>query len=522
MMKQKILVLLTIVIICCGITIYIKGDNKYSKDFYSPLLTQPLDSVVERGIDYVYSNKPDSALAFFSVVIGQYNESMPRADKIACAKAYNSKGYVELFEQQQLGPALISLMTAEQIEKEAGDSTLLPLIYLNMANVFAYTNDIEHIIDFNRRSAQLALKQKGWRTYLTAFRNLVFQAIMDCDVEKIKGDLDQFGSIRIPDANMKGFSQYLYAGGRAMLEKRWNDAYDFFLKADSVNDSELTPDRSHVMSVLLRSRVLQLRGEPRLAIKEILDNYGDYNGEQISSVSLILSRLYESIGDHKQASEYKLRYYENSDSLGILASNKQLAAAESQFRLNNLSGEVTRLNAKRNAWFVISVVCALSAIVLALALILVIRSRRRLRRSQDELFLKNEAIVTAPAAASKPGSEEFKEGERIMEILEKSPEIYEIGFSVEKAAVLTGVHSRRISKILNSAYGKNFNLIIQELRIREACRMLAAPDTANSLNMTGIAANLGFKSRTYFSEVFKKQTGLTPTEYLRSARRVEK
>lgn len=159
---------------------------------------------------------------------------------------------------------------------------------------------------------------------------------------------------------------------------------------------------------------------------------------------------------------------------------------------------------------------------LAVALVLVIRSRRRLRRSQDELFLKNESIVAKPLVSPDIDTEDYEEGQRIMEVLEKSAEIFEIGFSVEKAAMLTGVHSRRISKVLNSVFGKNFNLVVQELRIKEACRILATPEIAGSLNMAGIASSLGFKSRTYFSEVFKKHTGLTPTEYLRSAKRAGK
>lgn len=52
--------------------------------------------------------------------------------------------------------------------------------------------------------------------------------------------------------------------------------------------------------------------------------------------------------------------------------------------------------------------------------------------------------------------------------------------------------------------------------------MLESPAMAGTLNMAGIAAKLGFKSRTYFSEVFKKHTGLTPTEYLHSAKRAGK
>ena len=519
-MKIKLAALLAVVAISLCIAAYIKGDNNYSKDFYEPLLLQPLDSVVERGIDHLYAGQPDSAMAYFSVVAGRYNESLSRADKIVCAKAFNSKGYVEFFEQGQIGASLISLMKAEQIEKETGDSTWLPLIYLNMANVLTYSNDIDRVISLFRKTTDLALEAKAWRTYLTAFRNLVFQTIMERDINSIERDLKRFASLDIPQANMREFSECLYHGGMAIGEKRWDDAYRFFLKADSVNDSELAPDRSHIMSVFLRSRMLELKGENRLAIEEIQKNLPDFQNDQISSAYLFLSRLYGSIGDRTESDRYRLMYYEKSDSLGILAPANQIASARSQFNLDKMSGEVTRLEVRRNAWATTAIVCLLSAIALSVALVLVVRSRKKLHKSQDELYLKNKAIIetsNCENAASDDG-----EGRRILEILEKSPEIFEIGFSIEKAAALTGLHSRNISKALNSAFQKNFNTVVQELRIKEACRILASPATADSLNMTEIAARLGFKSRTYFSEVFKKQTGLTPTEYMRSAKRAGK
>jgi len=521
-MKRFLAVISVIVIISSGIIVYIKGDDKFSKDFYSPLLVQPLDSVVEKGIDYVYTNNLDSALAHFAVVAGLYEGSMTRDDKIACAKAYNSKGYVELFGQRQIGTALQSLRKAEQIEEEVGDSTLLPLIYLNMANVYTYTDNYKRVIELNRRASQLAMKSKAWRPYLRAFCNLAFQAIIDSDVSEIREDLDRFGALKIPDANMLGFSRCLYNGATAMLEKRWDDAYKSFLMADSLNDAELTLDRSHAMSVFLRSRLLQIKGEPQLAIKELLANYGDFKDEQEASACLMLSKLYDVTGESEMSDLHKLRYYEMADSLGLLASTDQLKAAESQFQLNNMTMEVARLDARRSAWIVIALVCLLSALILAGALVVVVRSRKRLRKSQDELFLKNKEIISSQIASREPATQDGEEARRIMDVLSHSPEIFEVGFSIEKAAMLTGVHSRRISKILNSVYHKNFNSMVQELRIMEACRMLASPSTSGTLNMAGIASKLGFKSRTYFSEVFKKQTGLTPTEYLHSAKRAEK
>lgn len=521
-MKQKFTVLLALLIIGLGTAIYIKGNNTYFEDSDSRLPELPLDSTVERGIEYVYADKPDSALACFKAVTSRYTPSMSRTDKIVCAQAFNCLGYVQLFDKRQRSHALISLMKAEQIESETGDSTWLPLIYLNMANAYTYSDDTERVIRLNRRAAHLASRHKAWRTYLTAFRNLAFQTIMEKDASTLREDLDQFASLHIPEANMRGFAQCMYDGGKALLENRWDDAYGYFLKADSLNDAELTPDRSHVMSVLLRSRVLQLRGEPRLAIKEIQDNLHDFKDEQLSSAYLILSRLYDSVGEKDLGAACKLKYYENSDSLDMLAAPGQLAAAESQFRLGNASGNGTRQPPGRNNRVAVTL-CVLTAAMLCAALLAAVRFRKRaLRKKRKKLPQTASHDSGAESTPSGQDMPEDKEALHIMEVLENSPAIFEVGFSIEKAAMLTGVHSRRISKILNRAYRKNFNAVLQELRIKEACRLLASPDTAQSLNMSGIAASLGFKSRTYFCEVFKKQTGLTPTEYMRSARQPEK
>lgn len=518
-MKRLMLIVLGLVVFSVFIAISTDKKDEYTIEFYGPLMKQPLDTIVGKGIDYVYAGEPDSAMIYFGVVAGRYNESMSKSDKIACARAFNSKGYVEFFEQGHFRTSLFSLIKAEQIEEEAEDSTYLPLIYLNMANVLTYSNDIDNVILMFRKSTDYALMSRSWRTYLMAFNNLVFQAIMERDVSLVSEDLKRFATLRIPDANMRGFAQSLYDGSVALLDKDWDKAYAHFLKADSVNNSELTPERSHAMSVFLRCRTLELEGNKRQAISELQENLKSFTDDQISSAYLYMSRLYQAIDDTSNSQKYKLTYYEMADSLGILSSSDQIESVYSQSRIEKMSEEITRLDARRNAWITTTIVCALCAIILAIALFIVIKSMLKLRRSQDELYHKNAIINESTVNSVDP---EFSdEGQRIYQILANSKEIYEVGFSIEKAAILTGLHSRRISKVLNAAFQKNFNTIIQELRIKEACRLLSSA-TSGSLNMSGIATNLGFKSRTYFSEVFKKQTGLTPSEYMKSAKRVNR
>ena len=67
--------------------------------------------------------------------------------------------------------------------------------------------------------------------------------------------------------------------------------------------------------------------------------------------------------------------------------------------------------------------------------------------------------------------------------------------------------------MINGLKGKNFNVLLGEYRVKEACRRLADDETYGNFSIEGIASGLGFKSRSNFVNVFKKVTGLTPSEF---------
>lgn len=67
-------------------------------------------------------------------------------------------------------------------------------------------------------------------------------------------------------------------------------------------------------------------------------------------------------------------------------------------------------------------------------------------------------------------------------------------------------------------FGVNFSTLLSQYRIKEACRRLSSPEYAN-VTIQSIAVDMGFKSRTNFAAVFKRETGLTPNEYQKEALR---
>lgn len=92
------------------------------------------------------------------------------------------------------------------------------------------------------------------------------------------------------------------------------------------------------------------------------------------------------------------------------------------------------------------------------------------------------------------------------------PDIFEPDFSIEKCAALAGTKAKSVSATINNVYKKNFNTYLGEFRIKEACKRLLDRQYSH-LTIEAIAASLGFKSRSNFVSVFKKVTGLSPSEY---------
>jgi AraC-like DNA-binding protein len=59
--------------------------------------------------------------------------------------------------------------------------------------------------------------------------------------------------------------------------------------------------------------------------------------------------------------------------------------------------------------------------------------------------------------------------------------------------------------------------LLNEYRIKEACRRLNDTEHYGNITINGIASSVGFKTRTNFIAYFKRFTGLTPSEYLKIA-----
>ncbi|OYQ49913.1 hypothetical protein CHU92_00220 [Flavobacterium cyanobacteriorum] len=71
---------------------------------------------------------------------------------------------------------------------------------------------------------------------------------------------------------------------------------------------------------------------------------------------------------------------------------------------------------------------------------------------------------------------------------------------------------KKISQLVNHYHGKNFNNLINQMRIEEALRIIEDPDKKN-LTLEAIAHEAGFNSKSVFNAFFKQLTSVTPSNY---------
>jgi len=84
--------------------------------------------------------------------------------------------------------------------------------------------------------------------------------------------------------------------------------------------------------------------------------------------------------------------------------------------------------------------------------------------------------------------------------------------SLESVANEIGLSKSYLSRIINAELQTNFNDYVNSFRVAEAKNLLLNPQFSN-YTLVSIGLEAGFNSKTTFNTVFKKQTGLTPSQY---------
>lgn len=84
--------------------------------------------------------------------------------------------------------------------------------------------------------------------------------------------------------------------------------------------------------------------------------------------------------------------------------------------------------------------------------------------------------------------------------------------NAQMVAKQLGIKQHHLTEVMNEYIGKNFYTFVNEYRVAEVEEMIKNKKF-DHYSLLGIAYEAGFNSKSSFNTIFKKITGLTPTEY---------
>lgn len=505
----------------------------------------------DRGNECLEAGRMDSALIYYTMAANKYRPEMPASDKAVCAGAYNNAGYIYFFYRNDYTSSYTSLLKAQEIVEETGIRDILPCVYLNMGNIYISYKDYDASTDLYRKAVRVGVEVRDWQNLLTALCNLVSECIANGTPKDAEKEVRLFRRLDIPHMPMLDYAKAVCDAAEAQMEGDYLQTIRHLQRSKTLVDTPLTPERFLVGADMQVAQLLLQHGEygkaKAIALRVEHSTRGVALDLQAEACD-ILSQICASAGQPSASVDWRSKGLQLSDSLFRSQQYGLIHDMKSTYEIKKIDQKMQQAESRRATMQTALAIVALALLVVGLLALLILKKNRKLTRSNRQLFLRNEEVMRLGANERRQRevyerriaeceqqlSELRKQGgcergkyqgstlddyakqqllDRISKVMDEVGVISETDFSVERLARLVESNSKYVSQVINETYGKNFNSLLGEVRVRQACQRLCDEDQYGNLTIEAIAEGLGFKSRSNFVTVFKRVTGLTPSDY---------
>jgi len=512
----------------------------------------PSRELMDQAFNYVGHDVPDSALICFTIVANRRFavSSRDTAEISQCAAALNGMGnlYADYYFDFQKSQEYI--LKALELAQRYKLVNMQVSIHNNMArfviiNYSLYPNkDVtqDSILNQFKRGFALgkptAVKDAATRRVMAALSiNMARYSIEYGKVHRVQRELQDYLALTPTDTAHKVLIARRMC--QAALACQQGD-YD---QAISLIDSIMLRQQSVVyVETLVFAKFAALvhagRDQQALQLMTQFEQFAKQNNRQMDLLEVYSYFLdfYQSRGNTAQADRYELLYLRQKDKVlnqyKVLDMNRQkfLSQVDQANKRADEQAYQSRIKG-RMLWAI-----AAFALIVTTLLVMLYRKYREVQDNNRRLYLNNVQLLKADEERQalieeQPAAKYKKNGmnqdakslllDRVMGVMNTSDEIFKTDFSLNTLAELTQSSANQVSQVINELQGRNFNALLNEYRIREACRRFNDIEHYGNQTIEAIAASVGFKSRSGFSTNFKAQTGLTPSAYQRQARNAQ-
>ena len=498
---------------------------------YDSLAHLSSEQLMESGRSYFVQRRPAQALACFTVV-SERNHHSPKETEL-CIRALNNCACVYKYFYFDYAQAYHLLVKAYDLCEDAGYEEFMPIIMLNMGDLLNDYSTSYHSKPLAKQAWQMleqcmekAVENKNWELMTTAFFNLANQNY-GLNLEKYKVLFSKNIPETTPDLD---YARFQYQGIGHVQKGEYEQARQCFLRQLEVVNTQLEPARDTLASYMsVAHKYLQEKNYDLAAsfLHKALDVSSAGNvDDQTANICQQLSECYRLMGDEGKAGQYHVYYLEKKEQ----AHSSQLASIAELNYIHELKvkeEQAQQMAARQRLQQFVILLAFIVLLVVVVFLAMLWRKNQQLKLRNKSLYEKQQQMMQIEAeeqslrkAYSKSNlNEEQRETliYRIQETLSNADIICQQDFTLGKLAKLINSNTTYTSQVINEKYGMAFSNLLSSYRVKVACQRMNDPEQYGHVTIEAIATSTGFKSRTTFVNAFKRETGLTPSEYLRIA-----
>lgn len=548
-------------------------EREFSPELYKDLEVLPNSELIKIGETF-FGDRSTHAQAFaaFSIVINRHYQNSynvtPEIAQVVEAMHHVGTLYLVSFFEYDMAYKYLSL--ARELAEENGVRHWLPYTYINLANLWeinkmAFPGSTYNGLSYVSDAWEAAIADNNEDLLpIIAFDMAILSYVNQPDTV-FSRQLTDFVSypFKNPSSNIEIADDFV-KGVRYWSKKNYRKAEESILASlhkvettieNTYNTAPVSSDsryserqRLSILSALVELYIKTQSYDKALSTLRIYGSLTKSNPDFAIDLYDQYMKYYKALNIPDSVEKYHYLYLKGKEA--VSNDNKLYEVGEKEFisKIERVNEEVISLSGK-NRIQRMQLTAAVVALLLLLALIgVALWAYIRLRNKSAQLYRKNvemideqrqfhirekqlqdelERLMTTDIS-TKPFQRNVitdTEAEmlysRIVEIMEKGGEVFQPDFTLERLSVLADSKPRIVSQVINMKYGANFSQFLNTYRLREACLRFQNTEKYGNYTVEAIAESVGYRSRTGFSSLFKKATGLSPSEYHRQAKRAD-
>lgn len=500
--------------------------------------------LMDEGRTCFEQRQPAKALACFMTVSERLRRSDSQKDIDLRIRALSNSACVYKYFYFDYAQAYELFTEAYDLCKSGGHDETMPIVMVNLGDLLNDYGTSYNSQALSQQAQQIfgqcmewARKNKNWELMTTAFFNLANQNYT-LPVEKYSFIFSDSIPDDTPDLK---YIQLQYQGLQHVQQQRFAEARDCFLKQLAVINARWEPARDTLATYMNIAHTYRLEKDYRHEtdyLEKALQLADSSNvGDQAIGICKLLAESYLQQGNAERQQHYRQLYLERKEET---LANKLVNIGELNYIYELKQEQERAAELAEQQWRQQMLLLAAGLVLLVVigSALLLWRKNRQLHARNKSLYDKNRQLLEMERSEQALRKEYEKLAEeakysrsslsdeqkntlifRIQEILNSPETICQQDFTLAKLTKLVDSNTSYVSQVINESYGTPFSNVLAGFRIKEACRRINDESGQYSqITIEAISTSVGFKSRTSFINAFKREVGLTPSEYLRMAR----